>query len=191
VIVGLALVLLVVGFLFLEGQGDPVAGASNVFADVRDALNGDEQTRFDELQPDVQTQLSALLTDLKSQGIDAYVGQTLRTQDEEASVIAAGRSAVTTHSWHELGRAVDLYPRDPITGAGDHTGTNLDAIRTIALTAQGRGWRQLGFNDDGSKRTITTSSGKKIWDSGHIEWRSPYGSIAEAVAAEGSNYGIA
>jgi hypothetical protein len=32
---------------------------------------------------------------------------------------------------------------------------------------------------------------KKIWDGGHLEWRGPYDTIAEAVEAEGAAYGIA
>jgi len=152
-------------------------------------LTSSDESRLEELEPMTQDQVRALIANLAGQGIGVHVGQTLRTSAQEKDAIAAGHtSAALVTSWHQLGRAVDLYPLDD-NGKPDLTGSNLDAIRAIASTAEGMGFRQLAFNADGSKRIIQGTKGP-IWDSGHIEWRSPYGSIAEAVAAEGANYGI-
>ena len=53
------------------------------------------------------------------------------------------------------------------------------------------GFHQLAYNtDDWSRHYITNSAGKQIWDGGHMEWHGPYATIADAVAAEGANYGI-
>lgn len=170
---------------------DETAATFNSLGDILYNLTTTEQGRLEQLQPDVQTQLRTLLITLKEQGIDAHVGQTLRTPSEEKAVIDAGKSAVKSHSWHELGRAVDLYPINPDTGAPDLVGARLDLFQRMHDVAASFGWHGIAFNADGSKRFITNAQGKKIWDGGHLEWRAPYGSIAEAVANEGSMFGIA
>jgi hypothetical protein len=152
-------------------------------------LTSSEESRLEQLEPVTQEQVRALISTLAGQGIAVHVGQTLRTAAQEKDAQDSGHtSASLVTSWHQIGRAVDLYPLDD-AGKVDYSGTNLDAIRAIADTAESMGFRQLAFNADGSKRIIQGSKGP-IWDSGHIEWRAPYGSIAEAVAAEGANYGI-
>lgn len=171
---------------------DEATETLNSLGDVLYNLTTSEQSRFDNLQPDVQTQLTSLILALDQQGIKVRVGQTLRTPSEEKAAIDSGHSAVKTHSWHELGRAVDLYPQNPATGAdaiGD--ASDIELYRTMHDVAASLGWRGIAFNDDGSKRLITNSKGRKIWDGGHLEWRAPYGTIAEAIATEGGQYGIA
>jgi hypothetical protein len=160
-------------------------------ADAAVQLTSSEEDRLLQLEPATQAQVRALLVELTGQGIGVYVGQTLRTSAQEKAAIDSGHtSGSLTVSWHQLGRAVDLYPLDG-DGKPDRTGANLDAIRAIAMTAEAMGFRQLGFNGDGSRRIIHNAAGAPIWDSGHVEWREPYGSIAEAVAAEGERYGLA
>jgi len=160
-------------------------------ADALVTLTSSETQRLEQLEPVTQEQVRGLIAELERQGIGVYVGQTLRSSAQEKALIDAGRTAGSLKiSWHQLGRAVDLYPLDA-SGAADRSGTNIEAIRAIATTAEQLGFRQLAFNADGSKRLITNAEGRPIWDSGHIEWRAPYGSIAEAVATEGERFGLA
>ena len=154
-------------------------------------LTSSAEERLAKLQPDVQAQLRALLDGLAAEGISVHVGQTLRTPAQEKAVIDAGKSAVKSHSWHELGRAVDLYPINPDTGNADLKGARVDLFRRMHEIAGALGWRGIAFTSDGEKRFITNAEGKPIWDGGHLEWRAPFGSIAEAVAAEGAAFGIA
>jgi hypothetical protein len=76
-------------------------------------------------------------------------------------------------------------------GVADRDGKDVDKFRRMHQLAAARGWRGIAFNADGSKRLIANSKGKLVWDGGHLEWRAPYGSITEAVAAEGEAYGLA
>lgn len=182
------LVLLLLGFLWWKGDGDVAAGAADTIDALRD-LTSSEEDRLSNLEYQTQDQVRGLIADLAGQGLAVYVGQTLRSHDEEAAAIDAGRSAVKSYSWHELGRAVDLYPINPDTGSADKAGKRVDLFQQMHAAAAARGFRGIAFNADGSKRYITTSKGK-VWDGGHLEWRDPYGSISEAVAAEGAAYGI-
>lgn len=159
-------------------------------ADLAVALTTTDEERIARLSPETQGAAMQLLAALAARGISVKVGQTFRTPADEKAAIDADRSAVTSHSWHELGRAWDLYPIDPGTGSPDMKGANLDLFRAMHETAAQLGWRGLAFDADGNRRYITTRSGKRIWDGGHLEWRAPYASIGEAVAAEGAAYGI-
>ena len=97
----------------------------------------------------------------------------------------------TPTSPHSLGRAVDLYPIDPATGKWDRNVNRLDLYQAMHAAAKSLGWRGLAFEADGvTKKYLTNSKGKKIWDGGHLEWREPHATIVAAVAAEGAVYGI-
>ena len=160
-------------------------------ADAAVTLTSTEESRVSQLEPVTQEKVRELLAELAGQGIGVYVGQTLRTSAQEKAAIDSGHTSGTlTVSWHQLGRAVDLYPLDA-DGNPDRTGTNLSAIQAIANTAESMGFRQLAFNSDGTKRILHNAAGAPIWDSGHVEWREPYGTISEAVAAEGERFGLA
>lgn len=163
------------------------ADTGTMLAEVSDVLyelGTDETERFGQLKPEVQTQLQALIIALRAQGIAVFIGSTLRDSAAQAQAYDAGNSSNKV-SWHQLGRAVDLYPIDPATGSPDRNGRNLDLFRAMHETAAQAGWRGLAFNDDGSKRLITNKYGKKVWDGAHLEWRDPYASLSEAVSAEG------
>lgn len=172
-----------------ESQGD--AQLTDEIKDFFYVLTTSEETRLSQLEPTTQAKVRELLTRLRDEdGIIIYVGQTLRTAAAEKANVDAGKTAAgLVYSWHELGRAVDLYPT--VDGAPDYNATDLEQFRTMHGMAVEMGFRSLAFNADGSKHLITNSKGKKIWDGGHIEWREPFATIAEAVATEGSNYGLA
>jgi len=170
-------------------RNDPGALIDQI-GDALATLTTSDETRLSQMQVDAQAATRALIDDLAGQGIPVHIGQTLRTSAQEKSAIDSGHSAVTTVSWHQLGRAVDLYPLYA-DGTTDYSGDNLPAIAAIAGTAERYGFRQLAFNADGSKKIIHNAAGKAIWDSGHIEFRAPYSTIAEAVSAEGADFGLA
>lgn len=183
----IALLLLLVVLGDVSDDGGPV----DQLGDALVTLTSSDEARLAKLEPSTQEQVRGLIADLAAQGLSVKVGQTLRTPAEEKADVAAGKSSATlVHSWHEIGRAVDLYPIDPATGAPDLNGSNVDLFHTMVDAATARGFRSLAFNSDGSRRYINTTRGP-VWDGGHLEWRAPYGSIAEAIAAEGPNYGIA
>jgi hypothetical protein len=120
-----------------------------------------------------------------------HVGQTLRSSAQEKDAIASGHSSSTLKvSWHQLGRAVDLYPIDPDTGVADTSGARDDLFQQMVATARTLGFRSLAYEDDGVTRHYIQGTKGPIWDGGHLEWRAPYSSISEAVAAEGADYGI-
>lgn len=169
-----------------EKSGDPTL--ADRLADWFYVVTSSEEKRLSELEPTTQAKVRELLGRLHERGISVYVGQTVRTAAEEKANVEAGKtSAGLKYSWHELRRAVDLRPA--VNGQPDYE--NVDLYREIAFEAEGMGFRQLGFNADGSKRIIVNAQGKGIWDGGHIEWREPYETLAQAVEAEGSKYGIA
>lgn len=153
-------------------------------------LTTTDESRLAQLQPDVEAAVRAVIADAVSAGFAVKVGQTLRTSAQEKIQIDAGRTSATqTHSWHQIGRAVDLYVIDPTTGDVCYKGQRPDLALQLARFAEARGFRQLGFNADGSPRYINGKKGP-IWDVGHIEYRAPYGTLAQAIAAEGPHYGI-
>lgn len=145
-------------------------------------LTTSDTTRIAEMTPDSQDALNQLISDLNDAGITVKVGQTLRTTAQEAAVIQQGKSSIKTHSWHEAGRAVDLYPLLP-NGQPDLDGTQIDVFQQMHAIAQSEGWTSLAFNNDGSKHLLTNAYGKQYWDGGHLEWHGPYTNATDAVNA--------
>lgn len=181
----------IAAWLLGQSEGEDV-GLLDSIGDIWVQLTTTEETRISQLQSEVQSELRMLLSDLFADGVPVSVGQTLRTSAQEKALIAEGKTAASLKiSWHQLGRAVDLYPIDPVTGVTDREGKDVDRFRRMHEIAARRGWRGIAFNADGTKRLIANSKGKLVWDGGHLEWRSPYGSIAEAVNAEGAQFGLA
>lgn len=190
--------------LFLAAAGGAVATAAwwssrdedggfvDTTLDVLTLLSSSETARMDQLQDEPKQKLLELIGTLADQGIRVYVGQTLRTAAEEKSNVDKGvTSAGLQYSWHELGRAVDLYPVDPDTGKADYAVKRLDLYIAMHAAAKAAGWRGIAFEADGvTRHYLTNSKGKKIWDGGHLEWRSPYPTLVAAIDAEGSAYGL-
>jgi hypothetical protein len=189
---------------FLAGGGGLVAlsawwsardedgGIVDTTVDVLTLLTSSEADRMAKLEPTTREELGALIDTLAGSGLRVFVGQTLRTAAQEKSNVDAGKTAAgLVYSWHELGRAVDLYPIDPDTGKPDYAGKRVDLFQQMHAAAALAGWRGIAFQADGvTKRTITNSKGHPVWDGGHLEWRAPHATIAAAVAAEGAAFGI-
>ncbi len=176
-----------VGGLWWWSEENDGESPFDMIVDFLAELTTSEAQRMEALEPETQSRLRDLILALGTDGIRVYVGQTIRTAAKEKALVAAGKTAATlTHSWHELGRAVDLYPIDPDTGKADYAGRRLDLFIAMHAKAKAMGFRGLAFQDDGvTKRYITNAKGKPIWDGGHLECRGPYTTIAQAWAAEG------
>jgi hypothetical protein len=140
-----------------------------------------EKSRLDMLQPHVRSRVEELIRRMAEKGIKLYVGSTKRTREKQAKIVSAGRSAAPV-SWHLLGRAVDIYPVDPVTGKPDTSGKNINLFKTMMKEAEALGFRQLAFKPDGSKLYIMGAKGE-FWDAGHIEYRDGM-TIAQAAQRE-------
>lgn len=138
-----------------------------------------ESKRLALLQPQVAAAVVRLQRSLEESGIKTYVGSTLRTDLEQQSAHDAGASA-TLDSWHEVGRAVDLYVYGP-DGKVDRAGEHINLYRAMHDKAKRFGFRGIAFNADGSPRYINTAKGK-VWDGGHLEYRE--GMTFAAAAAQ-------
>lgn len=135
------------------------------------------------LEPDVRVALDGLRSDLAREGIETYIGSTLRTPAEQAAKEVQGSSTTATNSWHLVGRAVDLIPIDPATGQPDREGTKLELFKRMHAFAPGWGFRGLAFHPDGTVRYLKRKDGSKFWDGGHLEHPGPYRTVAEAQVA--------
>lgn len=137
---------------------------------VRDLTTSEADKRAS-LLPEVQPAFDRLRAAAAAAGIDFHLVSAIRTADEQADNLAKGASA-TSHSWHLLGRAVDLWVLDPETGAWDSAGRREDLYRRLHLEiAAPLGWQTIAFNPDGSARYIQTSKGRTR-DLAHLQYTS-------------------
>jgi len=150
-------------------------------------LTPGELARMQRLTAETRERIWRVIDDMAARGFDVYVGQTTRTVEEVAAAVAAGRASVGMKTdWHVLGRAADLRRRKPDGGVNFDQGPDSEPFwRALYETATSHGLRSLAYRADGSKLIIHGAKGP-IWDSGHVEWREPYATLAEAAAAEQS-----
>jgi hypothetical protein len=197
-VLGLTVGVIVIAYWFVTGGADSIGldddsslgYAINSVGDTLADLTSTEEGRLEKLEPTTQSLVRQLLDQLASQGTTVYVGSTIRTVAQEKADVAAGKSSKgQVYSWHNLGRAVDLYPVNPDTGKPDYNGVRYDLFSIMASVATSLGFRSLAYNADGSRHYLNTVKGP-IWDGGHLEYHGPYSSLSEAIAAEGSDYGI-
>ncbi len=159
--IALVIALIVIGSFFLAGGPKIVAKA----------VKGLSRS-LDDLLPQVRAKVEQLRANLRAKGIETTVGSTLRSDEQQD---ALGGASATQDSWHELGRGLDLYPHGP-DGKADRDGKYVDRFYLMHQEAAKLGFRGIAFNDltPGAKpvkRIITTRSGKKTWDGGHLEYR--------------------
>lgn len=145
-----------------------------------------ETASINALIPPAAAALRNLRDALAQAGINTRVGSTRRTTAEQAAALASGHSS-TTHSWHLLGRAVDLYPFDPLTGQLDLAGKNTGLYRKMHQIAAMGGWEGLAFNADGSRRLLINGAGQKYWDGGHLQFTQGM-TFAQAQASDAGKY---
>lgn len=149
---------------------DPLAGLSNA-----------ERAKIDQLIPSAKEAHVALIGAMVARGLLPAIGQVDRCPAQQHEAQAAGTtSAHQDISWHELDRAVDYRAR-LASGAMDTTTKNEAFFRALYEEAcKIDGLRSLAYEPDGSKKLLNG----KTWDAGHVEFRSPYATLAEAVRAE-------
>ena len=139
---------------------------------VKLSVGASEEKKLSGLLPHVRARVEDLLRAMAARGYRVLVGSTLRSDAEQAKIVASGNSA-TSNSWHLVGRAVDLYPYGP-DGKPDMDGRHVELYRILHQESARLGFSNLAFNADGSIRKIkTTKNGKQIevWDAGHVEFR--------------------
>lgn len=143
-----------------------------------------ETDRLALLIPECKRRVEQVIAALGARGFDVYVGQTMRTHAQQQEAVARGTTSATqTTSWHELGRAADLRKRLP-DGSVDETTHDEPFFHALFEEAKEAGLRSLAYREDGSRLMIHTTHGE-VWDAGHVEYREPYDTLAQAVYAEG------
>ncbi len=181
-LVGIAVILAVVAatYIWPDTVGEAVSYAVDSALDTFVVLTTSEEMRLQRLEPETQQKVRDLLATLQSQGMTVYVGQTFRSPADEQAAIDSGHSAVKTHSWHESGRAVDLYPVDPDTHSADLNGVRDDLFIQMQQAAVAMGFHQIAYDNNWQRVYHTNSAGKKFWDGGHVEWHGPYANATDA-----------
>lgn len=141
-----------------------------------------ELARLDQLIPEARPHFEALIRAMLARGFNPYVGQTLRTLEQQREAIRAGTTSKhQVLSWHFLGRAVDFRRRLPDGSADQTTSGPEDFWRALYEEATKiPGMRSLAYHADGSKILLNGTT----WDAGHCEFRWPYAELHEAVLAE-------
>lgn len=140
--------------------------------------------RLTQLTPETRERVQQLIDAMTARGLDVYVGQTLRTQAQQHEAQARGTTSATqSRSWHQLGRAADLRKRNA-DGTVDESTHDEGFFQALFDEATKVGLRSLAFRADGSRLLIHTTHGD-VWDAGHVEYREPFGTLAEAFTAEG------
>jgi hypothetical protein len=145
-----------------------------------------ERDRLDQLTPETKRRVELVMLAMLARGFDVFVGRTLGTAADTARAVATGHASKNMkHDWHELGRAADLRQRAKSGGPSfDQSPASEPFWRALYEEATRVGLRSLAYRTDGSKLLIKTTKGS-IWDSGHVEHREPYATLADAIKAEG------
>lgn len=147
-------------------------------------MTSSEAYRLIQLTPETRERVLQVIEGMAAKGHDVYVAQTLRTQTEQVAAQARGTTSATqSRSWHQLGRAADLRKRNP-DGTVDESTHDEAFFRDLFDVATSCGLRSLAFREDGSRLLIHTTHGD-VWDAGHVEYRAPFDTLAEAFATEG------
>lgn len=151
------------------------------------ALTRTQWARLMRLEPDTRHRVETLIARLRARGVEIHIGSTRRTETEQAQLVADGKSA-NTISWHNSGRAADLYPMIPGTSKPDFDVTRPDLYRIMHQEWAALGGSGIAYSPypNGPNRLITTykdGKAKKVWDGGHVEFKGPYATPAEAYRA--------
>ena len=153
-----------------------------------------EFARFAQLCPPFQARVKAIVAKMIERGFpEPYIGQTARDYEEQQAALARGTtSSGQKWSWHfvfkagqkcadEGARAVDFRYR--LDGdQPDPTTKQEDFFKALYEEATMAGCRSLAYHNDGFGLTKLYLNGGKLWDAGHVEYREPYDTLAEAVA---------
>jgi hypothetical protein len=119
-----------------------------------------EERRMKTLEPSTKAFVIAILAWARSNGIPAILGETHRSQAEQARAIEEGKSAIKEGQtgWHQYGRAFHLVIINPRTRLLDE-----EAYKKVGAEVRRRGGEWLG------DRTLTTARGQ-VQDLAHFEY---------------------
>ena len=119
-----------------------------------------EERRMRTLEPSTKQFVVSILAWARTNGIPAILGETHRSQAEEARAIEEGRSAIKEGQtgWHQYGRAFHLVIINPKTKLLDE-----EAYKKVGTEVRRRGGEWLG------DKTLITSKGQ-IQDLAHFEY---------------------
>jgi len=165
--------------------GGAAAGAFLLMGGARKVarvLQATEAARRDALTPDTRAAWDTLRQLAAERGIELYLGDTIRDDAAQRAAFESGASTISTRGWHHTGRALDFRVIDPANGQVDRAGKRVDLYREVARLAEGLGFRQIGFNLDGSVRKLKRADGSTFSDLGHLEYRD--GRTLEVALAE-------
>lgn len=146
-----------------------------------------EKFRLSLLVPEMRARCEDVMQRMIKRGFrEPYVGQTIRTLTEQREAVARGTTGRKQNlSWHLIKRAVDFRDRMPNGKEGDKTTRNEAFFLALWYEATACGLRCLGYERDANgfpvKKYINNG---KVWDAGHCEFRAPYRTLKDAIAAE-------
>ena len=119
-----------------------------------------EERRMKTLEPSTKEFVVSILAWARANGIPAVLGETHRSQADQAKAIEEGRSGIKEGStgWHQYGRAFHLVIVDPRTRLLDE-----EAYKRVGAEVRRRGGEWLG------DKTLATPKGQ-IQDLAHFEY---------------------
>ena len=119
-----------------------------------------EERRMKTLEPSTKAFVVAILAWARANGIPAILGETHRSQAEQARAIEEGKSAIKEGQtgWHQYGRAFHLVIINPRTRLLDE-----EAYKKVGAEVRRRGGEWLG------DKTLTTARGQ-VQDLAHFEY---------------------
>jgi hypothetical protein len=119
-----------------------------------------ELSRMRTLEPSTREFVVAILTWARANGIPAILGETHRSEADQAKAAQEGRTAIKEGQtgWHQYGRAFHLIIVDPKTKMLD-----TEAYKKVGAEVRKRGGEWLG------DKTIITTKGK-VEDLAHFEY---------------------
>ena len=119
-----------------------------------------EERRMKTLEPSTKTVVVAILAWARANGIPAILGETHRSQADQAKAIEEGKSAIKEGQtgWPQYGRAFHLVIINPRTKLLDE-----EAYRKVGAEVRRRGGEWLG------DKTLITSKGQ-VQDLAHFEY---------------------
>ena len=152
------------------------------------------QRSLDGLAPKFRAAIERVLEQMRDNGHDPFVFETLRTEARQSFIFGFGREyddgrGIVTHSesaidtWHGYGLAVDIICRRTLWGASRQFWLSLGAACASEGLVWGADWNGNGRTDD-----------ERFVDRPHVQWgngmrRSP-SSRAVALQQQGGNAAV-
>jgi hypothetical protein len=119
---------------------------------------------------------------------EPFIGDTVRTTTEQQEAVRRGTTSRKQKlTWHfrfrDGGRAIDFRHRLE-NGSRDATTNNEPFFMDLFLESRAAGVRCLGYDMVNGHPVKKYINGGKLWDPGHVEYRTPYKTLVEACRTE-------